>query len=149
MVFTSKIRIAATALVVAAVAGAIKVHFDRSDAPERSPVAALGDIAWPQDDAVLDTVSRRDAPAALRQVPTVDSLVGGLERRLAEQPDDARGWALLAQSYAFMGNSVAADGALLRAVALGVDEATLRARVDGARRSPHARGEPRSPSAAK
>ena len=56
---------------------------------------------------------------------------------MAAQPDDANGWALLAQSYAFMGNMEAAEKAVQKAVSLGVDEKALRARVDGARRNPH------------
>ena len=41
---------------------------------------------------------------------------------------------LLAQSYAFMGDAAAADGAVRKAVALGVDEQELRARIDDAMR---------------
>jgi cytochrome c-type biogenesis protein CcmH len=71
------------------------------------------------------------------QAAPVSSLVGGLEQRLAAQPNDADGWALLAQSYAFMGDAAAADGAIKKAAALGVDERELRARVDSAMRGPH------------
>jgi cytochrome c-type biogenesis protein CcmH len=67
----------------------------------------------------------------------VSSLVHGLEQRLAAQPDDADGWALLAQSYAFIGDAAAANGAIKKAVALGMDEQALRARVDGAMRGQH------------
>ncbi len=130
----------ASAVLVAWVAGVgIKVHFDRSDASPPHRVAALGDIAWPQDDVALDSVAAARPEGPISEVPPVDSLVSGLEQRLAKQPDDAGGWALLAQSYAFMGNASAADGALQKAVALGLDEPTLRARVDGARRDPHPR----------
>ena len=75
--------------------------------------------------------------SAPTQAAPVPSLVGGLEQRLAARPDDVDGWALLAQSYAFMGDAVAADGAIKKAVALGMDEQTLRARVDSAMRGPH------------
>ena len=63
--------------------------------------------------------------------------MGGLEQRLAAKPDDVEGWALLAQSYAFMGDAAAANGAVKKAVALGMDEQTLRARVDSAMHGPH------------
>jgi hypothetical protein len=67
----------------------------------------------------------------------VESLVGGLEARLAAQPDDAEGWALLAQSYAYTANEEAVEQALRRAVELGFDEPSLRERVESAKRSAH------------
>jgi len=71
-------------------------------------------------------------------LPTaVEVLNGRLEARLAEQPNDAKGWALLAQSYAFMGNRDAAETAVQRAVELGVEEQTLRDRVMVATRDQH------------
>ena len=45
------------------------------------------------------------------------------------------GWTLLAQSYAFVANRERAETAVQHAVALGVDEPTLRARVQNAERS--------------
>jgi cytochrome c-type biogenesis protein CcmH/NrfG len=54
---------------------------------------------------------------------------------LVAQPRDARGWALLAQSYAFVANPAGAESAVQRAVALGVDEQTLRDQVRRAERS--------------
>jgi len=125
----------ASAVLVAwvAVVG-VKVHFDRTkSASSSSPTAALASIAWPEKGT--EPTARTGGPVT--EVPPVNSLVAGLEKRLAEQPEDASGWALLAQSYAFMGDSAAADRALAKAVALGVDEQTLQARVDGARRDPH------------
>jgi cytochrome c-type biogenesis protein CcmH len=63
----------------------------------------------------------------------VQSLVAGLEARLAEQPDDAEGWVLLAQSYAYTSNEEAVERAVRRAVDLGVDEQMLRDRVASAK----------------
>lgn len=77
-------------------------------------------------------------PTATSRVASVPSLIDGLERRLESDPDNASGWALLAQSYAFTGDAAGAELALQRAVALGVDESDLRQRVDSARREPHA-----------
>ena len=48
------------------------------------------------------------------------------------------GWVLLAQSYAFLGDESQVEHAVQRAVALGVDEATLRDRINLAKREPHA-----------
>jgi cytochrome c-type biogenesis protein CcmH len=135
----------ALALVAWVVGVGIKVHFDRIAESRVVPaVAALPSIAWPSSERLAPATGARapepDAPAdgsAPVQVAPVSSLVGGLEQRLAAQPDDVNGWALLAQSYAFMGDAAAADGALKKAVALGMDEQTLRARVDSAMRGPH------------
>jgi hypothetical protein len=72
------------------------------------------------------------------QAASVDSLVGGLEARLAAQPNDAAGWALLAQSYAYTANEEAVERAIRRAAELGADEQQLRERVASAKRSaPH------------
>jgi len=70
-------------------------------------------------------------------VASVPSLIDGLKSRLDAEPGNASGWALLAQSYAFTGDTGQAEAALQRAVALGMDEADLRQRVDSARRDPH------------
>jgi hypothetical protein len=123
----------------------VKVHLDRQRDARGSPVvAALPSIAWPSSDRPAASNSRAAAsiaPSSDGSTPTqaapVSSLVGGLEQRLAARPDDMDGWALLAQSYAFMGDAAAADGAIKKAVALGMDEQTLRARVDSAMRGPH------------
>lgn len=78
------------------------------------------------------------AAGSSTQVASVPSLIGGLELRLESNPDDARGWALLAQSYAFTGRRDEAERALQRAVELGFDETDLRQRVQSAQRDPHA-----------
>jgi len=101
----------AFALVAWVVGVGIKVHLDGQR--ESPAVAALPNIAWPSDRAAVGARAP-DAAAPLAdgsapvQVAPVSSLVGGLEQRLAAQPDDVNGWALLAQSYAFMGDAAAA-----------------------------------------
>jgi cytochrome c-type biogenesis protein CcmH/NrfG len=133
----------ALVLVAWVVGVGVKVHLDRQGDSRVAPaVAALPSIAWPSSGrAEPATGTGAGAPQADGSSPTqvapVSSLVGGLEQRLAAQPDDVNGWALLAQSYAFMGDAAAADGAVKKAVALGMDEQTLRARVDNAMRGPH------------
>lgn len=57
--------------------------------------------------------------------PPIAELVGGLEARLEAAPEDASGWALLAQTYAWLGRTDDARKAARRAVELGVDAATL------------------------
>jgi len=71
--------------------------------------------------------------ASTTSVASVPSLIGGLEARLEKDPNDAKGWALLAQSYAFVGQLDLAESALQRAVELGFDESSLRSRVNLAR----------------
>jgi cytochrome c-type biogenesis protein CcmH/NrfG len=78
----------------------------RLDEPREAPVGrselvrSLESLAWPD----VSPASRAPAPktpaasTAGVQAATVESLVGGLEARLAAQPNDAEGWALLAQS---------------------------------------------------
>jgi hypothetical protein len=134
----------ALALVGWVVGVGIKVHLDRNGESRVAP-AALPSIAWPSARAAAPASGARAADAAApsadgstpQQVAPVSSFVGGLERRLAEHPDDMEGWALLAQSYAFIGDAAAADGAVKKAVALGIDEPSLRARVESAMRGPH------------
>lgn len=67
---------------------------------------------------------------------SVGSLVGGLEARLAQNPDDAKGWLLLARSHDHLGDNARAWDAYSRARELGMtDEALelkLAARMVGA-----------------
>ena len=130
----------AFALVAWVVGVGIKLHLDRQSGSRIAPVvAALPSIAWPSSgraEPASGTAAAADGGAPT-QVAPVSSLVHGLEQRLAAQPDDADGWALLAQSYAFMGDAAAANGAIKKAVALGMDEQALRARVDSAMRGQH------------
>jgi hypothetical protein len=135
----------ALALVAWVLGVGVKVDLDRQRDSRVSPaVAALPSIAWPSADRPGANSARRtdsvaastDGSTAMQAAP-VSSLVGGLEQRLAAQPNDVDGWALLAQSYAFMGDAAAANGAIKNAVALGMDEQALRARVDSALRGPH------------
>jgi hypothetical protein len=95
-----------------------------------APVAGIDTIAWPP---------RGTAPPAspgngAAPVDSVDSMIVGLERRLEREPDDAKGWALLAQSYAFLGRQGDAETAMAKAVARGFGEADLRQRVSLAAR---------------
>ncbi len=67
--------------------------------------------------------------AAKQNVPAVNDMVGALEGRLADNPDDMKGWSLLAQSYAFIGRMDDAQSAADRAIALGADREQMRARI--------------------
>lgn len=126
------------------VAGAgFKIYLDRA-APENPANAeallqTMRSVSWLEPTEIGDATAASGEVAAASgvQADPVDSLIGGLEARLSQDPTDAKGWALLAQSYAFVGNTEAAEHAIERAVALGVDETTLRDRVRLATRDTH------------
>jgi hypothetical protein len=110
-------------------------------------VRSMPSVAWPvatQSPLVAPppTAPARTASSDSGRIASVESLIGGLEARLAAQPNDANGWALLAESYAYTADAAGADRAVARAVALGVDEQSLRERVSNAMRSAHPGGEP-------
>ena len=60
---------------------------------------------------------------------SVTSLVGGLEARLAQDPDDAKGWLLLAKSHDHLGNQDAAWVAYTRAKELGMGDNALEIKL--------------------
>jgi len=62
-----------------------------------------------------------------RPLGSVASMVDGLAARLAENPDDADGWMLLARSYQFLERPTEALEAYRRAQALGKSDAELEA----------------------
>ena len=119
----------------------IKLTVDRTGAGDN----AAGEFAntaidW-QDVVRASSSLREDQPVVQQQsmqIASVPSMITGLEQKLAAQPNDASGWALLAQSYAFIGQADLAEQALGRAVSLGLDEDDLRQRIASATRSPHA-----------
>ena len=109
----------------------VKVYLDRSAEPvgvdRLLSVSASAD--WRMQGTAVPTSSTPN-----RAIDSVGDLIGGLEARLADQPDDAKGWALLAQSYSFVGDDPGTERAIARAVALGFEEQDLRNRVAHARR---------------
>ncbi len=113
---------AAAVLAPLALAAAISVFHNSANSASTS--ASTQSFAWP-------TAPRSTAPARqdTTSVAPVGDLVAGLEQRLAQNPDDAKGWVLLAQSYRFLGNAERAEAAVARAVALGMNEADVRQRI--------------------
>jgi len=61
------------------------------------------------------------------QAASVSSLVDGLAAKLAENPDDGKGWLLLAKSYRHLDRIDEADAAYARAAALGVTDPSFDA----------------------
>lgn len=62
-------------------------------------------------------------------VPPVADMIGRLEQKLQTNPNDAKGWSLLAKSYAFIGQTDAAEAAAKKAISLGVDATTLELEI--------------------
>jgi cytochrome c-type biogenesis protein CcmH len=100
------------------------------------PLAALGFYAFsgrpdlasqrPSDVAVTDAATLH-ARAAMRgggDGGDLDAAIERLRARLAKNPDDAEGWALLAQSYEFEGRSAEAAEARRHAGVMGEAAAT-------------------------
>jgi cytochrome c-type biogenesis protein CcmH/NrfG len=108
-------------------------------------VRSMDSVAWPEKASSplvpQAPVASQPAPGGA-QVASVGSMIGGLEARLAAEPNDANGWVLLAQSYAYTADAEGAERAIRHAVELGVDEQALRERVDNAKRSAHPFGPP-------
>ena len=57
-------------------------------------------------------------------------MVGGLEERLRQQPEDGKGWLLLAKSYKHMGRLEEARQAYRKADALGNGDGTVAATLN-------------------
>jgi cytochrome c-type biogenesis protein CcmH len=60
---------------------------------------------------------------------SVNDLLEGLVQRLEDNPDDGKGWLLLAKSYDHVGRSEDAAAAYDKASALGVSDSDLEARL--------------------
>jgi tetratricopeptide (TPR) repeat protein len=100
-------------------------------------VVLYGVIGKPELSHVRTTSSNTDASVQTSpqgqqsdKVGSVTSLLAGLEARLAKNPDDAKGWLLLAKSYDHLGRSADAKDAYAKAAALGMTDADLEARLD-------------------
>jgi cytochrome c-type biogenesis protein CcmH len=87
---------------------------------------------------VASSARLQQTPASTTQKPdtneekkaaSVNALLAGLEQRLEDDPDDAKGWLLLAKSYDHLGQSQDAAAAYDRASALGVSDSDLEARL--------------------
>jgi hypothetical protein len=124
----------------AVVAVAVNFNSDDSDPSQAFLDSGLSLAEVMKASSGLDSLNREPSgpsQSSIARAAPVPSLVDGLKRRLAVEPENGSGWALLAQSYAFVGDAALAEEALRRAVELGLDEEDLRQRVANARRDPH------------
>ena len=76
-------------------------------------------------------ISEKQPTRSTEKLASVSSLVVGLENRLQEQPDDGKGWLLLAKSYQHLGRLDDAREAYKKADALGHADATVAAQLFG------------------
>ena len=83
--------------------------------------------------AALPDTSRMMTAAAPRtgngKAASVTELLAGLERRLQDNPGDAKAWLLLAKSYDHVGRRQDAAMAYEKAAALGLADTVLEARL--------------------
>lgn len=91
-------------------------------------VANSSDEATTLDRVVADsmTMTNDRTPG---KAASVTSLIGGLEAKLVENPDDAKGWLLLAQSYDHLGDPRAAWAAYSQAKELGLGDDALEMKL--------------------
>ena len=68
-------------------------------------------------------------PGQSQDLPSVAMMLDGLERRLANSPDDVKGWRLLAASYAHVGRMNDARRAKAKAVDLGADPLEIEKQI--------------------
>jgi cytochrome c-type biogenesis protein CcmH len=76
------------------------------------------------DRTAIEPQTTMNADAQIK-APSVTSLVGRLEAKLAENPNDAKGWLLLAKSHDHLGDQRAAWAAYSRAEELGLSDAAF------------------------
>jgi cytochrome c-type biogenesis protein CcmH/NrfG len=81
---------------------------------------------------VAHATTDESTPAQSEQkIASVASLVSGLEERLQKEPDDGKGWLLLAKTYRHLGRMDEAREAYRKADALGNSDATVAAQLFG------------------
>ena len=74
------------------------------------------------------SATRRPPGNEESRAASVSKLLAGLEQRLEENPDDAKGWLLLAKSYDHVGRAEDAAAAYEKARELGLSDDVLEAR---------------------
>lgn len=74
-------------------------------------------------------VRAESSQATRDKAASVSLLIGGLEARLAENPDDAKGWMLLARSHDHLGDNTNAWNAYTHARDLGMTDEALEIKL--------------------
>jgi len=112
------------AFVVAVVAAGIAVM--SASFPDASAQHAAG--TWPSGTQATSSTSGTSGDNG---AASVASLVGGLEDRLQAEPDDGKGWLLLAKSYRYLGRMDDAREAYRKADALGEGDPVVAEQLFG------------------
>jgi cytochrome c-type biogenesis protein CcmH len=73
------------------------------------------------------------APAPGHDAGDMNAMAAKLAARLARNPNDGPGWALLARAYAWLGRYAEADAAFAQAARLKIDDPNLKADWDASR----------------
>lgn len=89
------------------------------------PVVALGGYVLLGNPLALDPA--QTAPRQQVTAQQVEDMVGKLAARLKEQPDDAKGWVMLARSYKVLGRHAEAAEAYGKGMSLVAQQASLLA----------------------
>lgn len=109
-------------------------------------VVAIGGYLWKgQPGALTGNPPSAAAPAAGSQEEQIAAMVGKLENRLKEQPDDAQGWSMLGRSYSVLGRYADAVNAFKKVIELQPKDAQAHADQADALAMAHGRqlaGEP-------
>jgi len=87
---------------------------------------ALFAVADRQDDVMITAETPQ---VSQDKSASVGSLIGGLEARLAENPEDGKGWLLLARSHDHLGNNDTAWNAYTRAREFGQTDEALELKL--------------------
>ena len=94
--------------------------------------------------SVAETTLREQGTGNAEKASSIASLLAGLEQRLEKNPEDGKGWLLLAQSYEALGRLDEAASAYDKAVSRGLSNEALASRLsahsDGAGHSVAIRG---------
>ncbi|MBI3545059.1 MAG: c-type cytochrome biogenesis protein CcmI [Gammaproteobacteria bacterium] len=91
------------------------------------PLIAAGLYAFGQRTTLVRLYNPEEASASAAAPPMVLEMVARLEKRLAEQPDDAAGWFRLGRAYAVLEKPDAAIAAYVHAYQLTPDDPQLLA----------------------
>ena len=91
--------------------------------------AAIGSSDYVSEGHAGTSPQKRTTPSTTgdprNPAGSVASLLGGLEERLAREPEDAKGWLLLAKSYDHLGRHADAKAAYEKAAGLGLTDEVL------------------------
>jgi cytochrome c-type biogenesis protein CcmH/NrfG len=118
-----KMKSLALAITITTFVIALSLYFV-VDVSEESDATALHPTT--QTSSTASTTSSGDV-----QLAPVESMLSGLEQRLQQQPDDGKGWLLLAKSYRHLGRMDDARDAYKKAEALGSGDATVATQLYG------------------